>query len=97
MAEEKKSDSNLMAALSYLWILSVVMLLVKKEDPYVQFHAKQGVVLFLASIVLWIIPIIGWLLNIAVTIAIIIGFIKAYQGEEYRLPLVADLADKINL
>jgi len=94
---EGQSDSNLMGALSYLWLLSVVMLLVKKEDPYVQFHAKQGVVLFAASLVLWIIPVVGWLLNIAVTVAVIIGFIKALQGEKYRLPIVADLADKINL
>lgn len=99
MAEEtvKTSDSNLMAALSYLWILSVVMLLVKKDDAYVQFHAKQGVVLFVASIILWVIPIIGWLLNIVVTIAVILGFIKAIQGEKYEMPLVADIAKKINL
>jgi uncharacterized membrane protein len=100
MPEETKtttSDSNLMAALSYLWLLSVVMLLVKKEDAFVQFHAKQGLVLFIASVVLWVIPIIGWLLNIAVFIAVILGFIKALQGEKYEMPLVSDIAKKINL
>ena len=100
MPEETKtttSDSNLMAALSYLWLLSVVMLLVKKEDAFVQFHAKQGLVLFIASVVLLVIPIIGWLLNIAVFIAVILGFIKALQGEKYEMPLVSDIAKKINL
>jgi fumarate reductase subunit D len=98
MAEEtvKTSDSNLMGAISYLWILSIVMLLVKKDDAYVQFHAKQGVVLFVASIILWVIPIVGWLLNIVVTIAVILGFIKALQGEKYEMPLVSDIAKKIN-
>lgn len=94
---EKKSDSNLMAALSYLWILSVVMLLLKKEDKFVQFHAKQGLVLFLCSIVLWLIPIIGWLLNILVTVAVVVGFIMAIQGKEYKMPVVGDLAEKINV
>jgi len=97
MPEAKKSDSNLMAALSYLWLLSVVMLLVKKDDPFVQFHAKQGVVLFLCSIVLWVIPVVGWLLNMLVTIAVIVGFIMAIQGKEYKLPVVSDLAAKINV
>lgn len=97
MPEEKKSDSNLMAALSYLWILSVVMLLLKKEDKFVQFHAKQGLVLFLCSMVLWVIPIIGWLLNMVVTIAVIVGFIMAIQGKEYKMPVVGDLAEKINI
>lgn len=86
-----------MAALSYLWLLSVVMLLVKKDDAYVQFHAKQGVVLFVASMILWFIPIIGWLLNILVFVAVILGAIKAYQGEKYEMPLVGELAKKINL
>lgn len=91
------SDENLMAALSYLWLLSVVMLLVKKESDYVQFHAKQGLVLFLVSVVLWFIPIVGWMLQIAVVVGIVIGFIQALGGKRYRLPVVADLAEKINL
>ena len=93
----KASDSNLMAALSYLWILSVVMLLVKKDDEFVQFHAKQGLVLFIAGIVFMIIPIIGWLANLVVFLAVIVGFIKAIQGERYEMPLVGDLAKKINI
>lgn len=102
MAEEiitapKTSDSNLMGAISYLWLLSIVMLLVKKDDAFVQFHAKQGVVLFVASMILWFIPIIGWLANILVFVAVIVGAIKAYQGEKYEMPLVSELAKKINL
>lgn len=90
-------DGNLLAALSYLWLLSVVMLVLKKDDEYVLFHAKQGLVLFLASIILWFVPILGWMLQILVTIGVIIGFAKALSGERHRLPLVADLAEKINI
>lgn len=103
MADEKKpmggsgSDSNLMAALSYLWILSIVMLLVKKDDDYVKFHARQGLILFIASVIFWFIPVLGWILNILVVILVIVGFIKALSGERWKMPLIGDLAEKINL
>lgn len=98
MAEEKKSESNLLAALSYIGLLSVVMLLVKKEDKFVQFHAKQGVVLFIGNILAMVIPVLGWMLiNPIVIIVEIVGFIMAIQGKEYKLPVIGDLAEKINI
>jgi uncharacterized membrane protein len=41
-----------MIILSYLWILALVPLLAEKEDKEVQWHAKHGLVLLLAEIVL---------------------------------------------
>jgi len=100
----QKGDDNLIAAVSYLWILSLVILLIKKDSDYVAFHAKQGLVIFGASVVLYFIgliipflwPII-WLLNVGILVVVIIGFIKAYNGERYKMPVVADVAAKINL
>ena len=97
MTGQLSNDSKLFAALSYLWLLSVVMLVLKKDDEFVRFHAKQGTVIFAVSIILWFIPIIGWLLQIAVLIAVVIGFLKAYSGERFKMPVVGDLADKINI
>ena len=97
MAEQLSNDSKLFAALSYLWLLSVVMLVLKKDDEFVKFHAKQGTVIFVVSIILWFIPIIGWLLQIVVLIAVVIGFLKAYSGERFKLPVIGDLADKITI
>ncbi|MFZ6036471.1 MAG: DUF4870 domain-containing protein [Patescibacteria group bacterium] len=90
------SDSNLMAALSYVWVLSIVMLIVKKDDEFVKFHAKQGVILFLFSWV-GIIPVIGWIIWMVVAVLEIIGFIKALSGERYKVPVVGDLAEKIKM
>ena len=42
-----------MIVLAYLWVLAVVPLLVEKDDPEVQWHAKHGLVLLAAEIVLW--------------------------------------------
>lgn len=100
MEEQKppvqKSDSNTNAALSYIWIISVIMIVTKKNDEFVMFHAKQGLILFIASF-LWFIPVVGWILDILIVICIIIGFIKAMAGERYKLPVVGDLAEKIKL
>lgn len=100
----KASDDNLMAALSYVSVLAVVMLLVKKDSDYVKFHAKQGVVLFAGEVIYWFVSyftwflfFIWWIVGLVLLIVSIIGFIKALSGERYRIPVVADLADKINI
>ena len=48
------SDRTLMVALSYLWILALIPLLTKKDDREVQWHAKNGLVLLGAEIIVWI-------------------------------------------
>jgi len=45
------SNRSLMTALSYLWILFLVPLLVEKNDKEVQWHAKHGMVLTIAEVV----------------------------------------------
>lgn len=103
-APAQKSDDNLIAAISYLWILSIIILLVKKDSDYVKFHARQGVVLFAASVVFQIVsfviffiaPLI-WLLQLVILVAVIVGFIKALGGQRYKLPVVGDVAESINI
>jgi len=48
-------NRNVMIVLAYLWLLALVPLLVEKNDPEVQWHAKHGIVLMVAEIVLWIV------------------------------------------
>ena len=90
-------DDKLMGALSYLWILSVVMLIIKKDSQFVKFHAAQGLILFIASIIFWFIPVLGWILNLVIVILIIVGFLKALSGEQWEIPVVGMLAKKISL
>jgi uncharacterized membrane protein len=85
-----------LAALSYLWILSLVMLLVKKDSPFVQFHAKQAFILFIASVILGFIPVIGWLLNIVIMVLAIVGIVTALQGKWWKIPGISSLAEKIH-
>ncbi len=103
-AAKSGGDDNLMGAISYIGIIAVVMLLVKKDSEYVRFHAKQGTVLFIGEVVLWVLQILAWFLFfvwglvwLVLLLASIIGFIKAFSGEKYKLPVIGDLADKIKL
>src|SRR5947209_18337675 len=45
-------DRTLMVVLSYLWILALIPLLTKKDDREVQWHAKNGLCILGAEIVL---------------------------------------------
>jgi len=92
MAETKKQqEEKIWAAVSYLWILSLVVLAARKNNEFVRFHANQGALLFVLSFI-GIIPGIGWLVWFIVLILVIIGLIKALQGEKWELPLIAGAA-----
>jgi uncharacterized membrane protein len=52
-------DRTIMVVLSYLWILALIPLLTKKDDPEVQWHAKNGLALVGAEIVIWILFMIA--------------------------------------
>lgn len=47
------NEDKIFAALGYISILFVVPLILKHDVEEVYFHAKQGMVLFLAEVVVW--------------------------------------------
>ena len=96
-------DANLAAALSYLvgFITGIIFLLVEKENKFVRFHAMQSTLVFLGivavDILLQLVPILGALVVIFVVIPLsailwLLLMYKAYQGEEFKLPLVGQMA-----
>lgn len=104
MSDKKIYDADieknkLIAAFSYVWILFLIPLLLKRDSKFVQFHAKQGMILFaievVVSFIAWI-PLIGWALFAAVILVAIIGFIKAYSGEYWKGPFIYEWSQKIN-
>ena len=89
-----------MAVLAYIGPLVIVSYLVAKGDPFVKFHIKQGLALFVAEVValilasfLWFLWPIFSLVNLAFFVLAVIGIVNAAQGKEAKLPLVGDLAD----
>ena len=47
-------NRGVMIVLAYLWPLALIPLLVEKDDPEVQWHAKHGLVLMIAEIALMV-------------------------------------------
>jgi len=93
-SQNVSQDDKLFGALSYIWVVSIIMFILKKDNSYVGFHARQGIVLFVGSLI-WFIPLIGWIVAVVSLVLMVIGFEKAYHGEKFRIPVIADLAEKI--
>jgi len=93
-------ENKSIAVLSYLWILCLIPLLTKKDSKFVQFHAKQGLVLLIIEIagtlIYWF-PILGQLFALLLLIVSITGVIKTLNGESWKIPYIYDLSKKINI
>jgi uncharacterized membrane protein len=97
-------ESNIAAALAYLPILAIVWLLVEpySKDRFIKFHSIQSIALAVVSIglsiVLLIIPILGWILlpflQLGIFVAAVICAVKAFQKEKFKLPVLGDFAEK---
>lgn len=90
---------KIMAALAYLGILFFLPLVTNPESKFGKFHANQGLMLLIASLIInavgTIIPVIGWFLilplgNIFLVVLFIMGLVNAFGGEMKRLPLVGN-------
>jgi len=94
------SRERFVAALSYVWVLCFIPLLGRKDSRLCQFHARQGLVLFLievvGTIVFWI-PFFGWLLFVAVIVLAALGFLAALAGQYWELPVIGRYAKQIGL
>ena len=93
--EDIKKNQNV-AYLSYIWILFFVPLFLKRDSKFCQFHAKQGLILFIAELFWWI-PLLGWLVGLLALVLSIAGLYQVYNGKYWEMPIVSDLAKKLNI
>ena len=103
-AQENLPDDRLLSAIGYMGILCLLPLLLKKESVFAQHHGKQGLIILLAWLALWmgmIIPILGQLVwffgSIVLVMLIIMGMINALQGRLWELPILGKYAKQIKL
>jgi uncharacterized membrane protein len=97
-------EQNLAGALCYVlgWLTGIIFLVIEKDNKFIRFHAVQSIVVFgaitVVHIIFWILPVIGWILGILLTIVTFILWIflmyQAYQGKMYKLPVAGDIAEK---
>ncbi len=92
-------NNVVMAVLAYLGLLVLIPLLVSKDDSFVKFHIKQGLVLLVIEAASWILPSIFFplffifmIIRLVVFILAIIGIIHAVKGEQKELPIVGSFS-----
>lgn len=93
-------NNTLMAVVAYI-LFFIPLLTDSKNDPFVKFHVKQGLVLFiacLASAIIVRMPVIGLILmaplNIFLLVIWVVGVVNALGGKQKYLPLIGRYGDK---
>jgi len=95
---------NLAAALSYLLgvITGIIFYVLEKENKFIRFHAMQSIlfcgVWIVMDVALAIVPVIGWMMagvvNVIGMVLWLVVIFKAFSGEQFKIPVIGDLAEK---
>jgi uncharacterized membrane protein len=107
---------NAAAALAYVLgpITGIPLFLIEKESPFVRYHAAQSItmsaimiglslVLGFVSSALLVVPIVGWLAALAITMLVSLGsFVlwivlmwRAWRGAEWEAPVAGAMARRL--
>jgi len=97
-------EGKFFAIISYLSFLCIVSLVLKKDNRFALYHAKQGLVLFVFEVgafILTIIPILGGVVRILGLIAFVLAslwcILQVLMGNCNRLPVISEIADNITI
>lgn len=94
-------ESRLYAALCYLPFLVIAAFLIRREDVFVNWHIRQGLLVLGAIIVSLIaaawVPLVGSMLFLLLFVADVVALIMALQGRRWKIPGIGTLADKVKL
>lgn len=101
---QEGDNSKLAAVLSYIGPLVIVSYIIGKDNAFAKFHIRQGLVLFVAEVALWILGMVLFMLwpliyivNLGLFILSIIGIINAVHGKEKELPITGKYAKHFNI
>lgn len=102
--EQEIREGKFFAVISYISFLCILTLVLKKNNNFALYHAKQGLVLFVMEVVafiLSIIPLLGWLIGIvgyALFLLISLwGIMQAALGIYCKLPVITEISEKVIL
>ena len=91
---EISTMAKVVAILSYItligWLVAIVLHGGHKSN-YASFHLRQSLGLIVTGALLALIPLIGWLLNIAICLAWLYALYHVVQGHKQKVPLLGDL------
>ncbi len=98
------SEGKIIAIFSYFGVFCLLPLLLKRDNAFAQFHGKQGLVLFFAgllTLLMNVIPSIGVVMS-SITVLVLgvlslIGIVQVLMGNYWKIPVIGDWAEKINI
>ncbi|MBU0548462.1 MAG: hypothetical protein KJ710_06320 [Candidatus Omnitrophica bacterium] len=97
-------EGKFFAVISYVSFLCIITLILKKDNKFALYHARQGLVLFVMEVVafiLSIIPLLGWLVGVfgyALFLLVSIwGIMQAALGLYCRIPVITEVSEKVIL
>ena len=88
------SASKILSGLSYFGILFILPYIICQDDDFAKFHAKQGMILFIASIIVDAFASIlglGWITIFAKLYFIYKGVSNVLNGRKEKLPYIGSL------
>lgn len=98
--KQPEQPNRLLAACSYLGILFLIPLLAEKDDEFVRFHVRQGIVLFALEVIVslgFLNESAGSLLCLVLIVISLVAAFRTYQGKKWLLPIVGEHAQRIKL
>ena len=86
----------------YLGVLALIPFILRPDDAFLRWHAKQGLTLaaalILGGLVMGFVPLIGWILTPLLGLvglgAAVFAALKGLSGERWPIPVVSDFASK---
>ena len=94
--------SVILASMSYLGVLCFASLITARDDGFVQFHARQGLVIWMGSMFALLVlhvPVLGeWVfgtLSMVVLAYSVLGIASVLFQRAWKLPLVSWVAERI--
>jgi fumarate reductase subunit D len=99
--EKNVLEGKIFAVMAYLSILCIIPLILKKDNDFVLSHGKQGLVIFIGEVGVFIFSIVfPWLLKLGLFIwglLSLLGIIAVVRGRFIELPVIARIAEQIDL
>ena len=102
--DKEINEGKIFAMVSYWFFLCILPLILKKDNKFAVYHGKQGLVLFIALVVVFILSIIPFFgpllfrtLFFVYLLIMLWGTIQVLRGKYTQIPIVSDIAKKINL
>lgn len=100
---EEIKDAQFFAAIGYISFLCFVPLVLKRQNSFAQFHGKQALILLILEVAASILKVVPALGDLVFTIAFVvlgifslIAITKVLMGERWEIPVISEIASRMN-